>query len=351
MRRLVAITLQDVAANPRKKTKGLTARAKREARIADRPRWLYQRRRRTEESALGAGAASLPELVLSDHEQLTLEDLFSPAEDEFAWGLFSPEPDVPGLPVEPGVEGVPGHVRSLSAGFATQAGSSASLMPSGLRLYSAGLATQASATASSSGPAVPAVLLVPVEDVEEVGPQPERLSRVDFPSQAAWHLEVARQALVGQGHVFGEPGSIFDPAAERPKAPQCDRCLLVFPKSRVHALSKTGEQCMPVAVCEQALAKPQRLMPQGVLRLGALTLDESHSLGHYRGRVWCFSCAATMAVTARVTTALLSPCLGRCEVTARRNVERLAEGELPKAWQAAGWPKGAGFRLLVMPLV
>ena len=122
----------------------------------------------------------------------------------------------------------------------------------------------------------------------------------------------------------------------------------MFPKSRLHALSKTAEPCMPVALVEDPLPKPQRLRPQGVLRLGSLTLHESHSLGHYRGRVWCLSCAATMAVTARVTTALLSPCPGRCEDTARRNVERLELGELPKVWLATGWPKEAGFRLLVM---
>ena len=126
MRRLVAITLQDVAANPRKKTKGQTARAKRGARIADRPRWLYKRRGRAEERALGGRAASLLVPLPSDHEQLTLEDLFSPADDELAWGLFSPESDGPAPPLgEPGppaeqvVEEASGHLRLCSAGIAT----------------------------------------------------------------------------------------------------------------------------------------------------------------------------------------------------------------------------------------
>ena len=47
MRRLVAITLQDAAANPRQKKGGKTAKAKRETNRAARPRWLYQRRRGT----------------------------------------------------------------------------------------------------------------------------------------------------------------------------------------------------------------------------------------------------------------------------------------------------------------
>ena len=173
MRRLGAITLQDVAANPRAKTKGLTAKAKREARLAERPRWLYQRRRRNGESGLDEGAARLPEAEPSDHEQLTLGELFGPEEDEFlAWGLFSPEPEEPRLADEPVVEAVSGHVRS-SAGFATQAGSSSSAsLVHGLLLYSAGLATQASAAASSTGApgtvVQSVVQLGPVEDVVEL---------------------------------------------------------------------------------------------------------------------------------------------------------------------------------------
>ena len=114
MRRLVAITLQDVAANPRAKTKGLTAKAKREARLAERPRWLYQRRRRNGESGVDEGAARPPEAEPSDHEQLTLGELFGPEEDEFlAWGLFSPEPEEPRLADEPVVEAVSGQAPGL----------------------------------------------------------------------------------------------------------------------------------------------------------------------------------------------------------------------------------------------
>ena len=151
------------------------------------------------------------------------------------------------------------------------------------------------------------------------------------------------------GHRFEEAGSgsVFDPAASQPKAPQCELCLVVFPKARIHALAKGGAVCKPVAcTVEVPLAKPQKLVPRRMLELGTSEVHESHSLGHYRGRLWCYGCAATMAVTSRVTTAMGRKCPERCEDTARRNVEKLAQGELPTAWQAAGWPKGPCFRLL-----
>ena len=84
-----------------------------------------------------------------------------------------------------------------------------------------------------------------------------------------------------------------------------------------------------------------------MLRLGTGVVHESHILGHFRGRLWCVQCTATVALTSRLTSALSGPCPGRRdEETARRNVERLAKGELPTAWRSAGWPKGTDFALL-----
>ena len=289
------------------------------AAAADRPRWLYRRKRGGRGPGPAAEASCLQTLAeLTQEEESRLQNLFSPAaeEDELQGGLFSPSED----------DQAEGSDAAAAAGPLGSPHGALSLLPP----------PAAVGHGASGGGEAPAL------------PQ-QTLSRTAFPTQAAWHLEVARRALRASGHSFQEAGSgsLFDATASQPKAPQCDLCLQGFPKARIHALAKAGVACVPVACTVGVpLVKPQRLVPRRVLRLGTTEVHETHSLGHYRGRLWCFGCAATMAVTSRVTTAMGKACPERCEDTARRNVEKLALGELPAAWRAAGWPKGPSFRLL-----
>ncbi len=76
--------------------------------------------------------------------------------------------------------------------------------------------------------------------------------------------------------------------------------------------------------------QPQRLLPRRVYKLGAFSACESHTLGQFRGRLWCYSCAATMAVTSPVAPVLRKVCPDRVvEGTAKRNLEWFTQGELP----------------------
>ncbi len=74
-------------------------------------------------------------------------------------------------------------------------------------------------------------------------------------------------------------------------------------------------------------------------------MHESHTLGQFRGRLWCDSCAATMAVTNPVAPALRKVCPDKIvEGTANRNLEWLTKGELPPGWRrVADWPNGPDF--------
>jgi hypothetical protein len=323
MRRLVAITLQDAAANPRQKKGGKTAKAKRETSRAARPRWLYQRRRGTPDDVPLGDPVAAP-APGSPHEggdfsprlAARLEELFSPDEafdDEPAWGLFSPEDTATPLALEPQL------VLSLE--------------PLPLPM-----------PAPQAEPPQP---LLQGAGVGEEQAAPERLSRAGFATQADWHLEVARRSLLAKGHFFIEEGTFFG-GGVCSRAPQCERCLTVFPRAKVHSLARQEGVCTAVAcTVSPPLVQPQRLVPRRVLRLGTGVVHESHTLGHFRGRLWCVQCTATVALTSRLTSALSGPCPGRRdEETARRNVERLAKGELPTAWRSAGWPKGTDFALL-----
>ena len=173
------------------------------------------------------------------------------------------------------------------------------------------------------------------------------LLRSSFANQAQWHMTVAHRALVAKGHVFTMRGSCFDLECQKPRAPQCEQCFATFPISKVHALAKAEGECHAVAtVARPPLVQPQRLLPKQVDRLGTFCVHESHLLGQYRGRLWCFACAATMAVTSPVAPALRRECPDKVVETAKRNLGWLAKGELPPGWRSvADWPKWPEFAL------
>ena len=119
--------------------------------------------------------------------------------------------------------------------------------------------------------------------------------------------------------------------------------------SNLHSLAKAADECVLVAVQLAPLGGvPLRLRPGRDYHLAGVTLDGSHTLGHFRGRVWCYSCACTFAITGlRVPKPLHVACAGHVsEDTALRNLACLANGELPTSWRTAGWPKGPDFGLL-----
>ena len=91
-----------------------------------------------------------------------------------------------------------------------------------------------------------------------------------------------------------------------------------------------------------------RNVPSRSYPFGGTQLHGTHTLGHFSGRVWCFTCACSFSVTGpRVPPSLLGPCTGHTtEDTAKRNVYCLAKGELPAAWRAGGWPLGPEAGLL-----
>ncbi len=77
-------------------------------------------------------------------------------------------------------------------------------------------------------------------------------------------------------------------------------------------------------------------------------MHESHTLGHFRGKLSSYSCAATMAVMSPVAPALRSERPDRTvEGTAEQNLEWLAKGELPPGWRnVAAWPARPDFALV-----
>ena len=89
------------------------------------------------------------------------------------------------------------------------------------------------------------------------------------------------------------------------------------------------------------------MLPNQVYRLGTFCVHESHLLGQYRGRLRCYACAATMAVTSPVAPSLNKACPDKVvEGTAKRNLGWLAKGELPPGWRSvADWPKRPEFAL------
>ncbi len=153
------------------------------------------------------------------------------------------------------------------------------------------------------------------------------LLRGSFDSQAHWHVAVAHRALLAKGHAFIAQGSCFDLGCREPRAPQRERCFTTF---AVHALVKAeGSRMAVTAVAQPPLAQPQRLLPRCVYRLG-VSVRESHTLGPCRGRLWCYSLAATMAVTSPVAPALRKECPDRI-------VEAVLSGtlsvSLPPGWR------------------
>ena len=93
------------------------------------------------------------------------------------------------------------------------------------------------------------------------------------------------------------------------------------------------------------LVGPRRLRPSRDYQVCGYKAHGSHQLGHFRGRVWCYACASSFAVTsARLPEAILGACAERIEEdTARRNLAFLVAGGLPSSWREEGWPKGADF--------
>jgi hypothetical protein len=169
-----------------------------------------------------------------------------------------------------------------------------------------------------------------------------------FPVQAQWHVAVSYRALLQCGHRFNLPGSSFDLGEAKPCAPQCNQCFVTFAKSKLHSLAKSGVACVPVVVVvNPPLVGPQRLDPPRPYQLGGVTFHHTHSFGHFRGRLWCTGCAATMAVTSRPAPSFLRPCPGKiAEDTARRNLTHLVGGSLPPGWATtAPWPRGLDFGL------
>jgi hypothetical protein len=178
------------------------------------------------------------------------------------------------------------------------------------------------------------------------GPLPRHV----FDSQSQWHLMVAYRSLVAQGHRFLTAGTCFDLSHKaKPKAPQCTSCFRHFAVSKVQSIAKLGTDCISASiVLVPPAVAPQRLVPSRSYPFGGVQLHGTHLLGHFSGRVWCYTCACSFAVTGpRVPPSLLGPCTGHMtEDTAKRNVHCLAKGELPAAWRAGGWPLGPEAGLL-----
>ena len=175
------------------------------------------------------------------------------------------------------------------------------------------------------------------------------LPRSIFRERSHWHLMVALRALADAGHDFDIEGSCFDLESEKPKAPQCSRCLATFAMAKLHAVAKEAAPCVAVATrLSTPLVIPQRLRPQRDYRVCGYHAHASHQLGHFRGRVWCYACASTFAVTSsRLPKAIVDACNERnVEDTSRRNLAFLVAGGLPPAWRAGGWARGSDFGLV-----
>ena len=152
------------------------------------------------------------------------------------------------------------------------------------------------------------------------------------------------------GHRFVVQGTCFDLlASSKPRAPQCTLCLRHFAVANVHAAAKQGSACVAVSqALPVPLVVPQRLRPSRDYQVCGYMAHGSHQLGHFRGRVWCYACASSFAVTsARLPKAILGTCAELIEEdTARRNLAFLVAGGLPPSWRDEGWPRGTDFGLL-----
>ena len=161
---------------------------------------------------------------------------------------------------------------------------------------------------------------------------------------------IALRAMTVAGHRFEVRGTCFDLlGSEKPRAPQCTSCLQHFAVNRIHATAKQGAGCEAVScTLPVPLVVPQRLRPSRDYQVCGYKAHGSHQLGHFRGRVWCYACASSFAVTsARLPKAILGACAERIEEdTARRNLAFLVAGGLPPSWREEGWPKGADFGLI-----
>ena len=177
----------------------------------------------------------------------------------------------------------------------------------------------------------------------------ELLPRDIFDSQSHWHRMVALRRLNAAGHKFVLQGTCFDLGSDKPRAPQCSNCLQVFAVKSIHVTAKQGMVCQAVC-CKLSvpLVGPQRLRPSRDYQVCGYKAHGSHQLGHFRGRVWCYACASSFAVTsARLPEAIQGTCSERIvEDTARRNLAFLVAGGLPPSWRDGGWPKGTDFGLI-----
>ena len=135
---------------------------------------------------------------------------------------------------------------------------------------------------------------------------------------------IALRAMTAAGHRFVVQGSCFDLlGCDKPRAPQCTLCLRHFAVASIHATAKRGMACEPVSLTLPVpLVGPQRLRPSRDHQVCGYKAHGSHQLGHFRGRVWCYACASSFAVTsARLPKAILGTCAERIEEdTARRNL-------------------------------
>jgi len=405
-RRLAAITVQDMEANPRGKPAG------RKARIAERATgkaepWAYARKRRRvdgtqhehgdERDEMADFARELCEPLLGEatgfEEPLDEQDL----DGEIWGGLFSPEPEderasrpqpaqaAALCPVQPWTDSERQQwldtwrqqcygFRFKEFGTALELEDDAS--SAGAAVVVAGFAAfggpdsdpmqapqpSSSACAHVPSPASPAAAVSAGSGAGDVGPAPvvgtpafyrwllssqEPLPRGMFNSQGHWHLMIALRAMTAAGHRFVVQGSCFDLlGCDKPGAPQCILCLRHFAVASIHATAKRGMACEPVSLTLPVpLVGPQRLRPSRDYQVCGYKAHGSHQLGHFRGRVWCYACASSFAVTsARVPKAILGACAERIEEdTARRNLAFLVAGGLPPSWREEGWPKGADF--------
>ena len=160
---------------------------------------------------------------------------------------------------------------------------------------------------------------------------------------------VALRSLTAAGHSFVVQGTCFDLDSVKPRAPQCSLCLQFFAVKSIHATAKLGNVCRAVS-CRLTvpLVCPQRLRPSREYQVCGYKAHALHQLGHFRGRVWCYACASTFAVTSsRLPKAIVDACSERSvEDTARRNLAFLVAGGLPPSWRDEGWPKGTDFGLV-----
>ena len=151
------------------------------------------------------------------------------------------------------------------------------------------------------GPAtVPAELTQPSQP-----PLVRELGYSSFASRHLWALEVARRALVSQGHAFEETPS--------GAALHCIRCRVTIASSLICARSKQDKPCAGelFSFASQPLVAPQTRRSSAALTLREKQLDVSHRLRHFAGLVWCDRCGSLWNLLASGNPVNLSkPCPG-----------------------------------------